>query len=261
MWGSGHCRMAIVSQEIATIQTLFANDDIWCDKMDVNIKFEPSRHHLRFYRQAWKLTALHKPPSFYFLWFWHIHIPLNKSAHHPPPTHQAFTLYIARDIRCETKKKKYSSEVESVAGCWGDGGANFLYSIISPGLALQNPLGKEILFAVFWTPTCSFVHLFIPYALSASWILQTTDCRNLGEGSGFCTRNSNGWMPLTLLSVDSGEDLHRFSETIIQIVDAVLQTFVFCALPWFLHIWESADLLKVETTEVLKVSVIPLRCL
>lgn len=122
MWGSGHCRMAIVSQEIATIQTLFANDHIWCDKMDVNIKFEPSRHHLRFYRQAWKLTALHKPPSFYFLWFWHIHIPLNKSAHHPPPTHQAFTLYIARDIRCETKKKKYSSEVESVAGCWGDRG-------------------------------------------------------------------------------------------------------------------------------------------
>lgn len=30
--------MAIVSQEIATIQTLFANDHIWCDKMDVNIK-------------------------------------------------------------------------------------------------------------------------------------------------------------------------------------------------------------------------------
>lgn len=68
-------------------------------------------------------------------------------------------------------------------------------------------------------------------------------------------------MPLTLLSVDSGEDLHRFSETVIQIVDAVLQTFVFCAFPWFLHSWESADLLKVETTEVLKVSVIPLQCL
>lgn len=38
--------MAIVSQEITTVQTLFANDHIWRDKMDVNIKFEPSQHHL-----------------------------------------------------------------------------------------------------------------------------------------------------------------------------------------------------------------------
>lgn len=131
----------------------------------------------------------------------------------------------------QNKEKIYLSEVESVAGCWGDRGANFLYLIISPGLALQNPLGKEILFVVFRIPTCSFVHLFIPYVLSASWILQTTDCRNLGEGPGFCTRDSNGWMPLILLSVDRGEDLHKFSETIIQIVDVVLQTFCILCSP------------------------------
>lgn len=63
-------------------------------------------------------------------------------------------------------------------------------------------------------------------------------------------------MTLTLLSVDRGEDLHRYSETLIQIVDVVLQIFVFCALPWFVHIWESTYLLKVETTEVLKVSIL-----
>lgn len=43
-------------------QTLFANDHIWCDKMDVNIKFEPSRHHRRFKKnrhENWHLCINH----------------------------------------------------------------------------------------------------------------------------------------------------------------------------------------------------------
>lgn len=52
-------------------------------------------------------------------------------------------------------------------------------------LALQNPLGKEILFVVFCIPSCSFIHLFIPYVLSVSWILQTIDHRNLQKGLVF----------------------------------------------------------------------------
>ena len=51
-------------------QTLFANDHIWRDKMDVNIKFEPTQHHLRFKKKKKKTgmrTDSFAYTIFYFL--------------------------------------------------------------------------------------------------------------------------------------------------------------------------------------------------
>lgn len=86
------------------------------------------------------------------------------SEHHHPPTHQAFTLYIAIDIQFKTKQKRIHV-TEFVVGFLRRAKDNIFVFNFCLVLVLQNVLIKALHIRVLELLSYSFIKLCIQYLL------------------------------------------------------------------------------------------------